>query len=136
MTDAKAYRLAVGSSILTALLLVWIIGAVGLIGVEGDPFDRLYGGVLAIGIVGALVARFRPRGMARAMAATAVAQGLVAGVALLVGKQHVPASSVLEIVLLNGFYVVLWVASAWLFSKAARTRAGCPPDGISTSSPP
>ncbi len=120
MTAGKAYRLGVGASLLTALLLVCIIGAVGLIGVEGDPFDRLYGGVLAVGIAGALIARFRPRGMARAMIATALAQTLVTVIALLVGKQHVAVSSVPEIVLLNGFYVVLWVGSAWLFRKAAR----------------
>ena len=119
MTITKAYRLAVGASIATALLLVWIIGAVGLIGVEGDPFDRLYGGVLAVGIIGALIARFRPAGMARAMVATALAQTLVCVIALIIGKQHVPVSSVLEIVLLNGFYVVLWIGSAWLFRKAA-----------------
>ena len=119
MTITKAYRLAVGASIATALLLVWIIGAVGLIGVEGDPFDRLYGGVLAVGIIGALIARFRPAGMARAMIATAAAQALVTGIALIIGKQHVPVSSVLEIVLLNGFYVALWIGSAWLFRKAA-----------------
>ncbi len=119
MTITKAYRLAVGASIATALLLLWIIGAVGLIGVEGDPFDRLYGGVLAVGIIGALIARFRPAGMARAMVATALAQTLVTVTALIIGKQHVPVSSVLEIVLLNGFYVVLWIGSAWLFRKAA-----------------
>lgn len=120
MTAARTYRLAVGAAVLTALLLVWIIGAVGLIGVEGDPFDRLYGGVLAVGIVGALIARFRPRGMARAMISTALAQTLVTVIALIVGKQHMPVSSVREIVLLNGFYVVLWIGSAWLFRKAAR----------------
>ena len=122
MTNARAYRLGVGASLLTALLLLWIIGAVGLIGVEGDPFDRLYGGVLAVGIIGAMIARFRPRGMAWAMVATALAQTLVTVIALLVGKQHVPVSSVAEIVLLNGFYVVLWVGSASLFRKAARGR--------------
>ncbi|MDE2781563.1 MAG: hypothetical protein OXK77_01275 [Gemmatimonadota bacterium] len=120
MTTARTYRLAVAASLLTALLLVWIIGAVGLIGVEGDPFDRLYGGVLAVGSAGALIARFRPRGMARAMIATALAQMLVTVIALIVGKQHVPVSSVPEIVLLNGFYVALWTGSAWLFRKAAR----------------
>ncbi|MXX72430.1 MAG: hypothetical protein F4205_07475 [Gemmatimonadetes bacterium] len=120
MTAARTYRLGVGAALLTALLLMWIIGAVGLIGVEGDPFDRLYAGVLAVAIVGALIARFRPRGMARAMIATALAQTLVTVIALIVGKQHVPVSSVPEIVLLNGFYVVLWIGSAWLFRKAAR----------------
>ena len=120
MTVNKAYRLATGASVATAFLLLWVIGAVGLIGVEGDPFDRLYFAVLAVGVIGALIARFRPRGMARAMIATATAQALVCVIALIVGKQHVAVSSVREIVLLNGFYVALWIGSAWLFMKAAR----------------
>jgi len=44
---AMTYRLAIGTALATALLLVWVIGAVGLIGVEGDPFDRTYGGCSA-----------------------------------------------------------------------------------------
>ena len=76
----------------------------GLIGVEGDPFDMIYGGVVAVGLVGAAIARFRPAGMARAMLAAAGAQTLVVVIALIVGKQHVEVSSVPEIVLSNAFF--------------------------------
>jgi hypothetical protein len=34
----------------------------------------MYIGVLAVGIIGAIIARLRPRGMARALFATALAQ--------------------------------------------------------------
>ena len=120
IVNTQPYRLAVITAIGTALLLPWVIGAVGLIGVEGDPFDLIYGGVLAVGIIGAIVARLRPRGMARALSATALAQALVVVIALIVGKQHVAVSSVPEIVLSNGFFVTLWLGSAWLFRRAAR----------------
>ena len=113
-------RWAIGAALATALLLLWVIGAVGLIGVEGDPFDMIYGGVLAVGVTGALIARLRPRGMARAMVATAVAQALVVVIALIAGKHHVAVSSVPEIVLSNGFFVALWLGSAWLFRSATR----------------
>ena len=116
----SAYRFAVGAALATAFLLVWVIGAVGLIGVEGDPYDFMYGGVLAVGVVGAMFARLKPQGMARALVATALAQALVVVVALIVGKQQSPVSSVAEIVLSNGFFVALWLASAWLFRSAAR----------------
>lgn len=122
MKPASVYRLAVGASIGTAFLLLWVIGAVGVIGVEGDPFDRIYGGVLGVGVVGAVIARFRARGMARAMIATAVAQGLVIVLALILGKHHVEVSSVGEIVGLNGFFVILWVGAGWLFERAADAR--------------
>ncbi len=115
-------RLAVASALATALILLWVIGAVGLIGAEGDPYDASYAGVLAVGAIGALIARLRPRGMARAMVATACAQALVAVIALVIGKQHSPVSSVLEIVGANGFFVALWLVSARLFVRAARMR--------------
>ena len=118
----SACRFALCAAIATPFLLLWVIGAVGLIGVEGDPFDLIYGGVLAVGLVGALIARFRPRGMARAMVAAAFAQALVAVIALIIGKQHSPVSSVIEILGLNGFFVVLWLVSARLFIRAARLR--------------
>ena len=120
MKTAKAYRLAIFTAFATAFLLMWVIGAVGLIGAEGDPFDMIYGGVLAVGIIGALIARFQPQGMARAMVATALAQALVVVIALILGKHQVEVSSVPEIVLSNGFFVVLWLGSARLFRSAAR----------------
>ena len=122
MKTAKAYRLAIFTAFATAFLLMWVIGAVGLIGVEGDPFDMIYGGVLAVGIIGAMIARFRPQGMARAMVATALAQALVVVIALIAGKHHVAVSSVPEIVFSNGFFVALWLGSARLFRSAARPR--------------
>lgn len=114
------YKSAVGLALVTAFILVWIIGAVGVLGADGDPADLMYLGVLAVGIVGAIIARFQPRGMARTMRATAVAQMLVAMVALILGQQHLPYMSVFEILSLNGFFAALFLGSARLFRKAAR----------------
>lgn len=129
MQTGKVYRFAVGAAVSTALLLMWVIGAVGLIGVEGDPFDRIYAGVLGVGVVGAAIARLRPAGMARAMFATAGAQALVIMIALIVGKQHVAVSSVPEIVLSNGFFVALWCGSALLFRRVAAKSGVLGPAG-------
>jgi hypothetical protein len=130
-TGNTAYKAAVGLAIATPLLLVWVIGAVGVLGVDGDPEDLMYIGVLAIGIIGAIIARFQPRGMARALFATALAQALVAVIALFLGMHQAPYSSVGEILGLNGFFVALFLGSAWLFRKAARERtpAGAGPEG-------
>ena len=121
MRDAKMsrYRLAVGAALATALLLVWVIGAVGLIGAEGNPADWMYAGVLAVGLVGALLARFRPEGMSRALFATALAQASVAAIALINGEHRAAVTSVPEIVLSNGFFAALWTGSGWLFRSAA-----------------
>jgi len=120
-----AYRAAVGVAVAAALLLVWMNLAVGIIGNEGNPANLMYIGVLAVGIIGALIARFKPHGMARALVATAVAQALVAVIALTAGM--VPAyNPAYEILILNGFFVALWVGSAWLFRSAAQEQ---PPAG-------
>ena len=119
-SDKTAYLFAVGAAVGTALFLVWGVAAMGVIGDEGDPFDLMYFGVVAIGIVGSVIARFQPRGMVRVLLAMALAQALVAVIALILGKQESPVSSVAEIVGLNGFYVLLFVGSAWLFRRAAR----------------
>ena len=114
-----AYRAAAGVALGAALLLVWLIGAVGVVGEDGDPADLLYGAVLAAGIIGAIIARFRPEGMARALLAMALVQALVAVIALIAGKHQAPISSVSEIVGVNGLFVALFVGSAWLFRRAA-----------------
>ena len=115
------YRAAVGVALAAALILVWLSLGVGIIGRDGDPANLMYFGVLAVGIIGALIARFRPRGMARALFATALAQTSVAVIALVAGLGY-PWSGALELSALNGFFVALFVASAWLFRRAARGR--------------
>jgi hypothetical protein len=120
MRTKTTYWAAVGLALAAACFLVILIGAVGVIGAEGDRFDLTYFGVLAVGLLGAIIARLRPHGMARALFATALAQASVAVIALVVGKQHSPVSSVPEIVLLNGFFVALFAGSGLLFRRAAR----------------
>jgi hypothetical protein len=115
-----AYRLAAGIALAAGLLLVWAILAVGVIGEVGESADLMYAGVLAVGIAGVFIARFRPDGMARALLATAVAQALVAVIALIAGKQEAPISSVSEILGVNALFVALFIGSAWLFRHAAR----------------
>ena len=120
-TGEAAYRAAVGLALGSALLLGWVNAAVGIIGSEDNEANLMYGGVLVVGAIGAIIARFKPKGMARALFATALAQTLVAVIAL-VGRVGSPYSGPLEIVTINGFFVALFVGSAVLFWKAARGR--------------
>lgn len=89
-----AYRVAVGVAVVAAVLLVWINGAVGIIGDEGSPANLMYFGVLAVGFIGALIARFQPDGMARTLFAMALAQFLVPVIALIVWKSQISWSRV------------------------------------------
>ncbi len=122
-TGDAAYRAAAGVALGAMLLLIWINGAVGLIGSENNDANLMYGGVLAVALIGAVLARFRPRGMALTMVATAVAQATVAAIALGAGL-GAPESGPAEIVAVNGFFVALFVASAALFREAAPGARG------------
>jgi CHASE2 domain-containing sensor protein len=106
-----------------ALLLIWITGAVGIIGSEDEPANLMYALVLAVGIVGAIIARFQPRGMAYALFATAVAQALAGIIALAAGWGSTSQNWPLDIVALTGFSVVLFGGAGLLFQKAARRQS-------------
>lgn len=113
VTGSGAYQGAVGTAIAAAFILVWMNLAVGMIGTEDNPLNLMYGGVLAVAIVGAVIARFQPDGMARAMVATALAQVLVATLAQVAGH--------FTWVLTAGV-VALWLGSASLFRKAGQEQ--------------
>jgi hypothetical protein len=108
----KTYRIAAGVAVATAFILVWANLAVGIIGAAGNPANLMYAGVLAVGLIGASIARLQPRGMARALLATAIAQALVDVIAVVSGLGHT--------FMVTGFFVALWLASAWLFAKAGQ----------------
>lgn len=117
MSSNTAYRAAFGVAVVAGFILVWVNLAVGIIGTENNPANLMFGGVLVVGIIGALIARFRPHGMARALIATAVAQALVIVIAVAAAIRFDFA-----LVGLTVFFVAMWLISAGLFWKAARER--------------
>ncbi|MEJ2185547.1 MAG: hypothetical protein P8Z36_06370 [Gemmatimonadota bacterium] len=118
MKKNTAYRFAVGVALAAALVLVWMNLAVGLIGTPDDLANLMYVGVLVVGVIGTIVARFRPHGMARALFATAFAQALAAVIAVAagLGTPGLPPQGVF--LMMNGFFVALFAASALLFRYA------------------
>lgn len=118
-----AYRLGAGVAVFAALFLVWANLAVGVIGDEGNPANLMYAGVLAVGLLGSVVAGFRPIGMAWAMSATALAMAVVAGVAVAAGQAGGDARLIGEVLGVTGMFVVLFLTSAGLFRWAARADA-------------
>lgn len=108
-----AYRAAFGIALAAAFILVWLNLAVGIIGDENNPPNLMFAGVLAVGFIGALLARFKPQRMFHALVATAIAQALVGVIAAAAGWG-------LEAAVLAVFFGVMWLSSAMLFRKAAR----------------
>lgn len=114
------YRFAIGVSLAAAFLLVWVNGAVGIIGNENNDANIMFFGVLVVGLIGAIIARLQPKGMARSMYATALAQVMVAVIALATNLGLAGASWPWDVLVLTGFFTALWLVSARLFQKAAR----------------
>lgn len=119
-TTSLFYRAGVCLAVVTSFLLFWINAAVGMIGDEGNPANLMYAGVLFVALAGALLARFRPAGMARAFFAAAGAHGLVALIALIAGLGASEPPGPVGILILNGFFVALWMLAGGLFHQAAR----------------
>lgn len=125
-----AYRVAVGAAMAVALLLIWVNLAVGLIAFAGGPEARLpsepeqhnaanvvYLGVLAVGLISAVIGRLRADGMARALLATAIAQALVPVIAEMIWTSQVtPVEASWSLFGVNGFFVALWAGSASCFA--------------------
>ena len=112
-SDSLAFRFGAALAVIAAFLTVWVNGAVGMIGSEDNPYNFVFGGVLFIALIGSVLARFEPRGMALAMTTTAIAQ-VVAGA---VGLPTDPRGAAFSM----GFGG-LWLLSAALFWNSAREQ--------------
>ena len=115
-----AYRAAVVVALGTAFLITWSNLAVGIIGDENSPLNQMFFGVIALGLVGAFLVRFRARGMALAMAVTAAAQFATAFVALAYEQ---------FVFVIVGVFSLGWLFSAWLFREAADRKVGARAEG-------
>ncbi len=114
-STSHAYRIGAVLAVLAAFLTVWANLAVGMIGDEGNPYNLLFGGVLLIALIGMVLVRCRPAGMARALVVTAIAQTAVGAFGL---------SADLRGGVLSMGFAGLWLLAAALFRTAARTEAG------------
>lgn len=113
-----SYRGGAFLAIAGAFLLIWINGAVGIIGDATNPANLLFLAVVAIGCAGAWLARGRPAGMSRAMGVAALAQALT-GLAMYIGGigSGAPPGTAATFLLIE-FFAGLWFASALLFHVA------------------
>lgn len=112
MSRNFSYRAGFALMVLASFVLVWGNLAAGLIGTERNPANLVFAGVLALVVGGAFATRCQPQGMARTMFATAVFQAVIGVFALLGGW--------VDAFVVCGVFVALWLASAWLFARAAR----------------
>jgi MFS family permease len=113
-----AYRAGVGFALASAFFLIWVNLAVGIIGDEDNPANLMFFGVVLIGIIGSIAARFRPRGMAVAMSLAAAAQLLVDVTGFALGLADPPPPLPAQAMLIAMFAAPMMISAA-LFRKAA-----------------
>ncbi|MFW2342318.1 hypothetical protein [Brevundimonas sp.] len=113
-SDSLTYRLGAAVAIGTTFVLGVGNLAVGLIGSEDNPANDRVWAVLAVGVVGAVIARFRPRGLSLVMLALAAGQFGLAAYAEATA-QDLPLR--VTVVFVTG-----WLVAAALFDRAARER--------------
>lgn len=113
---ATAATIALG----TTAVLVLGAGALGIIG-DGGRADLVYVAVLAVGLVGTVLSRLRAKGMAMTLAAMALTQLLVSGIAILAGLAE--DASVRDLLGLTAMFAGGFALAAWLFDRAAGRAA-------------
>jgi len=121
-STAVAYRVATAIAVVTALLLVWVNGAVGIIGSDDNPVNLLYFVVLVIGLIGVFLSRLEADGMKRALVVTGIAQILVPIIALEFRPSDFDPGLV-RVFGLNIFFVLLWLVSALLYRRVAQKQS-------------
>ena len=119
MSPNRFYRGGAGLALLGTFLVIWVNLAVGIVGSENNPNNQLFFVALLMGIGGAIGGRGRPDGMARAAITTAVAIMAAFLIAQAGGRDEPMVKPIVEGVGASVF-VMLLLASAWLFHKAAR----------------
>lgn len=112
------YRLGALMALAAGFLLIWINGAVGIVGDEGNPFNLLYLGVVVLVAGWGLATRFRASGMANAATAAAMATALIGVAGAYVGRAEPPGP--VGILAISAVFVAVFAGAAWLFRRAAR----------------
>jgi len=113
-----ASRLGAAIALLATFFLIWINAAVGIIGSEAEQANALFLLPIGTALLGSLLALFRPRGMAWAMALAALAQAMVPVIAS--AMRMGPASMIwdIRVVMLTFFFTGAWLVAAALLRRA------------------
>lgn len=114
-----SYLAGAGAALAAGFGLFVVNGAVGLVGSEAEAHNLLFGLVILVAIVGALLARGRPERLSRAMLAAGIAHIAVSAALLIRAGGRSDGDPLAEVIGLSVF-AAIWLASAWLFRNAAR----------------
>lgn len=111
----RTYRAAAAVAVGGGFLMTWANLAVGIIGDEAAAVNLAFFGVLALGLVGGWVVRFRAAGLAGVLTGMAAMQAIVHLAAASMGLGQVPWQA--------WAFVGVWLVAAGLFVRAAKRPA-------------
>ncbi|MBN2093883.1 MAG: hypothetical protein JW740_00700 [Candidatus Zambryskibacteria bacterium] len=123
-TRSKMYRVAFGVGSAGLLLLGWVSGAVGIIGSENNPVNLMYWGIPLVMIIGLVVSRLRPGGMAYTLFVAALVQLLIPIAALIISPNvSWGGAGVIGVFILNSIFAVTFIISGLLFRCVSITSS-------------
>ncbi|MEM7763855.1 MAG: hypothetical protein AAF290_07210 [Pseudomonadota bacterium] len=119
----RAQRFAWQVTLFGVFLMLWVSGAVGIIGSEDNPANLMFAALLATGVCGSAISRLRPKGLRITLALMAVAQIIIAlvdwqwrlGAAGLAWPRDVWTATTI--------FTIIWLVAAVLFDRAHRQTA-------------
>ena len=113
------FRIGAAVAVLAGFLMIWVNLAVGVFGDEDNLANLMFLAVIAVAIIGSLLARGRAAAMATAMGSAAASVVAVSAIAWF-GEMTPPgARGVYEVVVSTALFGGLWLISAALFHLAA-----------------
>jgi hypothetical protein len=110
---AWSYKAGVGVALVAGFALGW--SNMVQVADSGHPENLVYYSVLAVGVVGALLARLQARGLARTLFVMAATLALIA----VILPSGAPPDMARRMAIGHGVYVVVFIASGLLFRHAS-----------------
>jgi hypothetical protein len=110
---AWTYKAGVGVALVAGFALGW--SNMVQVADSGHPENLVYYSVLAVGVVGALLARLQARGLARTLFVMAATLALIA----VILPSGAPPDMARRMAIGHGVYVALFIASGLLFRRAS-----------------
>lgn len=127
--DNLVYKYAAALALISCFLLLWVNLAVGILGSEDNPANLLYGLVLLVGLLGSIVVRFKPVGMAKTLFIMCLVQLTVPVIAVLIWKTEAVTfdefmiswhdKGLLGVVGVNLFFASVFAGASLLFRYAS-----------------
>jgi hypothetical protein len=110
ISPSWSYRAGAAVGLAAGFFLIWSNAAVGYIG-DDNPYNIVFFAIVALALLGALVARLRPKGMAIVMLAAGIAHAVAGGI----GFPQDPVTGPITLA-----FTAMWLTSAWLFHQTAQ----------------